>query len=511
MVYRHIVKVRDGLMKLRHRTGWKWRLGVAATSFFLIVAATWWLALPLPKDYETDVPPYATAYAVSPVSCDCRKAGASRINLRFTSLEPALNAMPKHTIEEIADQAKTVVVFENVSLIDGEFNYDEIVGSPLIDSIDYNVKDGLFVLEINRKGAYLPAEISIQGVLATIVLEPAAQDYPIISNQKPANDSAAFPAIHPISFDAALSSPLKSAAVFLNGARVDFEVIEAGANFYHFSFNQLLMIDTDYAVKAIISDNQGRTIVSTWTFTGQIPSAAILGKDRFKYLGWWGQVNSDGVSVRKGVAVSSDKLGTLSSANRVKVVKEVFGEWVNGKNLWYQIDGGVYPGAYIFSDFVTPMEPPAPPAKFNIPEGVNAGQKWIDVDLTKKILTLFDYDKPVFTTYISPGRTENPTETGTYRVWYKLTKAEMRGGPPLHTYRYDLKNIPWVMYYNYDYAIHGTYWHDKFGMPQSAGCTNMTQGDAKYIFDNTVPRIPEGKKGVFSTDANPGTVVFNHE
>jgi len=70
----------------------------------------------------------------------------------------------------------------------------------------------------------------------------------------------------------------------------------------------------------------------------------------------------------------------------------------------------------------------------------------------------------------------------------------MRGQPPLHNYYYDLKNIPWTMFYNYDYALHGTYWHDKFGTPQSAGCTNMTQGDAKYIL--TIPYLcsPKIKK-----------------
>jgi len=70
------------------------------------------------------------------------------------------------------------------------------------------------------------------------------------------------------------------------------------------------------------------------------------------------------------------------------------------------------------------------------------------------------------------------------------------------------------MFYNYDYAIHGTYWHDRFGSQQSAGCTNMTQGDAKYIFDNTLPAIPDGKEIVFARDKNgkgTGTVVYNHE
>jgi lipoprotein-anchoring transpeptidase ErfK/SrfK len=50
------------------------------------------------------------------------------------------------------------------------------------------------------------------------------------------------------------------------------------------------------------------------------------------------------------------------------------------------------------------------------------------------------------------------------------------------------------MYYSGSLAVHGTYWHDKFGTPQSAGCTNLTQGDAKFIFDR----------------ASVGTTVVNH-
>ncbi len=198
------------------------------------------------------------------------------------------------------------------------------------------------------------------------------------------------------------------------------------------------------------------------------------------------------------------------------MIEEVFGQPVDGKSLWYRIDGGMYAGAYIFSDFVTPMTQPEPPAEFIIPEGVRAGEKWLDVDLSKKIMVLFDYDKPVFATYISPGREENPTKPGVYRIWYKLVKDDMQGGPPLHSYRYHLKDIPWVMYYNYDYAIHGTYWHDRFGMPQSAGCTNMTQGDAKFIFENTLPELPEGQGEIFAREKpnvgyGTGTVVYNHD
>jgi len=514
MTHPHISKLREGITRIKQRANWERKLGIAATGAILITGAVWWLALPLPKDYETDIPAQPRSYTVFPVACNCSDKTGGQISLRFHPDEPAQNEMPAYKIEENIPQTKTVVSFENVANIVGQFDYEDVTNCPFIESVNYFVKNGVFIVEISRKGAYLPARLSTQGPQATVILEPATQNYPLIVNQKPADNSAAFPALHPISFDAVIEGSLKSASVFFQGDLVKNATTTVNGNTYHFSFDRMLEIDKEYSVKAVIADNQNRTTVRTWSFTGQIPSAVALGKDRFKYLGWWGRINADGVTVRKGVATTSDRVGTLSSANRIKVLKEVYGDWVNGKNLWYQIDGGAYPGAYVFSEFVTPMEQPAPPQKVDIPSEVAAGEKWIDVDLVKKVLTLFDYDKPVFATYISSGRKENPTQTGTYRVWYKLVKTEMKGGPPLHSYKYDLKNIPWAMFYNFDYAIHGTYWHDKFGTPQSAGCTNMTQGDAKFIFDNTLPVVPAGKQSEVSrNDSNKGTgtVVHNHD
>jgi lipoprotein-anchoring transpeptidase ErfK/SrfK len=86
----------------------------------------------------------------------------------------------------------------------------------------------------------------------------------------------------------------------------------------------------------------------------------------------------------------------------------------------------------------------------------------------------------------------------------------MRGGPPVVPFFYDLPNVPYVMYYHDGYGVHGTYWHDKFGTRQSSGCTNLTQGDAKFIFSLTTPILNSGQNSVLSTPDNPGTVVYNH-
>ena len=48
---------------------------------------------------------------------------------------------------------------------------------------------------------------------------------------------------------------------------------------------------------------------------------------------------------------------------------------------------------------------------------------------------------------------------------------------------YDLDNVEWVMYFFAGYAFHGTWWHNNFGTPMSAGCVNMTNADARWFYE----------------------------
>lgn len=483
----------------------------AAISFFVVLlAASAAILLPRAASREEPVPEYAASYAAAPIACSFDAGTGAKISFSFHPAKPAVNRVPIYKIQEIPQLAKTMVTFYGADSLQGQFDFNEVVSNPLIHSLDYSVREGNLVVEINRKGNYVPALINGGGDSVVITLPPGDAHFPKVFDQRPGDNSAAVPIFRKILFKAGMEAPLKTSVIIFENATVASTTADiVDSTTYLFSFSENIEKDKEYNVRAIITDAQNRTVAAGWTFEGQIPVEAALGKDRFKYLGWWGEINTDSISVRKSPDSSSERVGTLSSANRVKILQEVAGETIDDNNLWYKIDGGMYPGAYVFSGYIMPMVQPVP-ATSPIPDTVEKGGKWIDVDLTKKILTLFDYDKPVFATYISPGRLENPTAAGTYAVWYKLRKAEMRGGPPLHRYRYDLKNIPWVMFYNYDYAIHGTYWHDRFGSPQSAGCTNMTRGDAKFIFDNTLPTIPEGKDWLLTSKDSPGTVVYNH-
>jgi lipoprotein-anchoring transpeptidase ErfK/SrfK len=244
----------------------------------------------------------------------------------------------------------------------------------------------------------------------------------------------------------------------------------------------------DIPTAKIITDDSGREIGREW-----------------QYLGWWGKVNANYVPVMAEPSAQAKRLGSFSKINRVKVLEI---KKINGAT-WYQIDGGRYPGAYVESKFIDPIPQPAPDLAAVMPNTVKPGDYWIDLNISKEVLTFFKGNDPVLATYVSTGMKGSPTILGTFNVQYKYIKTRMHGGPPLATHYYDLPNVPWTMYYHGSFGVHGAYWHDEFGTPKSSGCTNATIGDAKFIFDLIRPSIGAASS-VRATAADPGTVVYNH-
>ena len=146
-----------------------------------------------------------------------------------------------------------------------------------------------------------------------------------------------------------------------------------------------------------------------------------------------------------------------------------------------------------------------------------AGERWIDVNLTRQTLVAFEGDRPVFATIISSGRHDDKdpakdhrTRVGDFRVREKHISATMDNdtasdGP------YSIEDVPWIMYFDGSTALHGAFWHSKFGHERSHGCVNMTPHDAHELFGWVGPSLPDGWHGVHATEANPGTRVIVHE
>lgn len=143
------------------------------------------------------------------------------------------------------------------------------------------------------------------------------------------------------------------------------------------------------------------------------------------------------------------------------------------------------------------------------PNGVKKNERWIDVNLFEQTLAAYEGDQLVYATLISSGKAEFPTKQGLFRIWIKARQAKMSGGGKNSGYYY-LEDVPWHMYFFQSYSMHGTYWHDNFGIPHSHGCINLAPKDAKWLFGWMGPR--KGKTNwIKATTDDPGTWVWVHE
>jgi lipoprotein-anchoring transpeptidase ErfK/SrfK len=135
--------------------------------------------------------------------------------------------------------------------------------------------------------------------------------------------------------------------------------------------------------------------------------------------------------------------------------------------------------------------------------------KWIDVDLGEQVLVTYENDKPTFATLVSSGRAI-PTPMGTYPVWAKVTAISMKN-QPYEDKEYFVNKVPWSTFFQWHNAIHGAYWHDRFGVTKSHGCVNAAPLDARRIFEWVTPPLPPGWTGLRPLDLlqSPYVVVRN--
>lgn len=114
------------------------------------------------------------------------------------------------------------------------------------------------------------------------------------------------------------------------------------------------------------------------------------------------------------------------------------------------------------------------------------GPKRIEISLDRQWLYAFEGDIQVFDAPVSTGKNGFETPRGSFAVYTKLIKQDMRGSARGETW--DVRNVPHVMYFRQGgYAIHGTYWHNTFGTGArlSHGCVNLPLDKAAWLYDWT--------------------------
>jgi hypothetical protein len=193
------------------------------------------------------------------------------------------------------------------------------------------------------------------------------------------------------------------------------------------------------------------------------------------------------LSVRSGPGTEYDKVYKL----RTGMVLKTSGSTIVGDTRWYKISFDewlrfperVKGDWYVSGDFVRVI---ADPGMIEIPQysKVETNKK-IVVDRSEQTLTAYEGSDVFMEQSISTGLSDTPTPRGTFRIFRKVPSRYMQGPTPgISSQFFDLPGVPFTMYFNEDgAAIHGAYWHNKFGTPWSHGCINVPVDKAEALYD----------------------------
>jgi hypothetical protein len=190
-------------------------------------------------------------------------------------------------------------------------------------------------------------------------------------------------------------------------------------------------------------------------------------------------------------------VGTLEKRAFVDLDEEIE---VAGKTYMTTVDGHMIRKADLR------MADPQP-----LPKGLQPWERWVDVSLEKQILVAYEGERPVFTSLVSTGKkgsADEPfvTPTGRWRIRSKHISTTMDGNTASDG-NYSIQDVPWTMFFEGSYALHGAFWHQGFGRPRSHGCVNLGPSAARWLFYWTTPFLPEGWHGVHAHAGSPGTTV----
>ncbi len=121
------------------------------------------------------------------------------------------------------------------------------------------------------------------------------------------------------------------------------------------------------------------------------------------------------------------------------------------------------------------------PSSTNAAEIITDG-KLITVDIGKQMLYAWEGGKILHQTKISSGLSKTPTVKGSFKILRKTPLTRMKGESQWYG-KYDYQNVPNTMYFYQGYAIHGAYWHNRFGRPNSHGCVNVPLTSAEWLYN----------------------------
>lgn len=151
-----------------------------------------------------------------------------------------------------------------------------------------------------------------------------------------------------------------------------------------------------------------------------------------------------------------------------------------------------------------------------LPSFATGTRKWLDVSIIGQTLVLYEGNKAVYATAVSTGRDGlgDPKKThSTIRGTFKIREKHVTTTMDAHEVdnKFELRDVPWVQYFEAGYALHAAPWHDEYGKPRSHGCINLSPIDARRIFMWTDPPLPTDWHAVYASEStSEGTTVNVH-
>lgn len=123
------------------------------------------------------------------------------------------------------------------------------------------------------------------------------------------------------------------------------------------------------------------------------------------------------------------------------------------------------------------------PGAENLAYPAIAGEKWIDVNLSRHTMTAYVGGKVALGPIsMVDGAPATPTDIGTFHIYLKNPMMTMRGQNADGT-DYETPDVPWSSFFNGGEALHGAYWRETWGYAASHGCVNLPIPTAKWIYD----------------------------
>lgn len=125
-------------------------------------------------------------------------------------------------------------------------------------------------------------------------------------------------------------------------------------------------------------------------------------------------------------------------------------------------------------------------------------KKRIHVSIGGQVLRAYEDEQLVLETPVStgvgnwrndPNLLSTETPLGDFNILSKMPSKHMGdGGITADIEAYELPGVPWTSFFTTSgHAIHGTYWHQNYGVRMSHGCVNVPTAVARWIFRWSTP------------------------